>query len=340
MALLGHHARTRRAALLALLLFCSACAVLRGFLPGSKRFAFSHERHVTLEKLECANCHSEAFAADDPGLPARDTCDVCHSEIDAERPPEKRIDVLFRGEQYAAAHAARLPREVVFSHKLHAAGKQACNACHAGIEHAEGVLALAPPRMDDCTRCHAQRSVAPGSGCALCHREVSQRWKPANHAANWRRAHGPVARDDSGRQAERCELCHTQASCDACHRNEAPQSHTPFWHERAHGLAALAERQDCAACHAPASCDRCHQETRPRSHTGSWGGTLATHCLGCHQPLRSEECSACHRSNPGHLSATHTPPDHFPGMNCRQCHGLSAPLPHVDNGDDCSSCHH
>jgi hypothetical protein len=26
-------------------------------------------------------------------------------------------------------------------------------------------------------------------------------------------------------------------------------------------------------------------------------------------------------------------------MNCRQCHGMTAPLPHVDKGDDCNACH-
>jgi hypothetical protein len=33
------------------------------------------------------------------------------------------------------------------------------------------------------------------------------------------------------------------------------------------------------------------------------------------------------------------PPGHTPGMNCRQCHGLTAPLPHADNGSECARCH-
>jgi hypothetical protein len=28
-----------------------------------------------------------------------------------------------------------------------------------------------------------------------------------------------------------------------------------------------------------------------------------------------------------------------PSMNCRLCHGAGVPLPHVDNGSDCNSCH-
>jgi hypothetical protein len=334
--------RGSRAAALLLLLCCTACAVWRAIVPGERRFAFSHERHVTLEKLDCVNCHAEALASDQPGMPARDTCDVCHSEIDATQPAEKRIETLFHGDEFAAAHAAKLADELVFSHRLHASGKQACNACHRGIEHSADVLALPRVRMDDCTHCHAERAVAGAESCAQCHRAVRREWAPRNHDANWIRAHGLVARERSQVSAERCALCHEESSCDQCHRVQAPENHTPYWHERAHGLVAMSDRQNCAACHEPESCERCHAQSRPRNHVGTWGATLDTHCLTCHQPLASEECSACHQATPSHETATHQPPDHFPGMNCRQCHGVSprAPLPHVDNGDDCSSCHH
>jgi len=338
MALLARP-RAARLAALALLLGCAACGALRSWFAGPRRFAFSHERHVTLEKLDCANCHAEALASDEPGMPARDTCDVCHLEIDASLPPEKRIASLFHGAEFAAAHRQKLPGEVHFSHKLHATGKQACADCHRGIEHAEDVLALAPLRMDDCTRCHQQRAVPAQQDCAQCHSTITRQWAPANHRANWTRAHGPVARAAGEPAAERCALCHTPASCEQCHRSQAPENHNAYWHERAHGLASMADRQNCAACHEPESCESCHAVTRPCNHVGSWGAPLDTHCLTCHQPLRSEECAACHKATPSHQNATHQPANHFPGMNCRQCHTPPVMLPHADNGDDCSSCH-
>ncbi len=338
MALLDR-TRTARLAGLLLLSACVACGALRGWFSPARRFAFSHERHVTLEKLECANCHAEALAADEPGMPARDTCDVCHAEIDATLPPEKRIATLFHGAEFAAVHAQHLPGEVVFSHKQHAAGKQACNVCHRGIEHAQDVLALPHVTMDDCTRCHEQRALPAEQGCAQCHRAITRTWAPPNHRANWIRAHGPVARAAGEASAERCALCHEPASCEQCHRSQAPENHSAYWHERGHGLAAMSDRQNCAACHEPESCESCHASTRPRNHVGSWGAPLDTHCLTCHEPLRSEECAACHQSTPSHQSATHQPSDHFPGMNCRQCHLPPVTLPHMDNGDDCSSCH-
>jgi hypothetical protein len=42
---------------------------------------------------------------------------------------------------------------------------------------------------------------------------------------------------------------------------------------------------------------------------------------------------------PSHSTAAPQPPSHSPGMNCRQCHGISAPLPHVTKGEDCNICH-
>ena len=343
MAILDRSRAVRAAALL-LVCVCAACAFLRSILPGARRFAFSHERHVTIEKLDCANCHPDAFAADEPGMPARDTCEVCHSEIDAELPAGKRVETLFQGAEFAAAHAARLADEVVFSHWLHASGMQDCNACHVGIEHSDDVLDLPRVRMDDCTRCHAQRAVPDEERCAQCHQEVGRQWAPPNHMANWIEGHGPIARDRSAVTAENCSLCHEQSSCDDCHRVQAPANHTPFWHERGHGLVAMADRQNCAACHQPESCEACHSSIMPRNHVATWGGTLSTHCLGCHQPLRYEGCSACHQATPSHLAAPNMPDDdehaHTPGMNCRKCHQYPGRfMPHVDNGDDCNSCH-
>jgi hypothetical protein len=102
----------------------------------------------------------------------------------------------------------------------------------------------------------------------------------------------------------------------------------------------MIDRDNCAACHRSDSCDRCHQETLPRNHTGMWGGTVSNHCLTCHFPLQAEACSTCHKATPSHL-ATPKPsvPPHHPAMNCRQCHGVTASLPHAEKGDNCNLCH-
>jgi len=314
----------------------AGCVLLRELGGGQRPIAFNHHRHVVDEELECVNCHADALAADAPGMPAPDTCVVCHEAIDAEKPPDRRVETLFRGEEFAATHASALPGEVIFSHGRHAS-KEACADCHHGIERNERVADLRTVRMDDCTRCHASKEV-PGA-CTTCHREITAEWAPPGHASNWKRMHGPVVRAHPEETVDRCDLCHTESTCAHCHRIEAPENHGPFWHQRGHGIVAMVDRENCAACHEPDSCERCHAEAKPRNHTPSFGSPTDGHCLVCHQPLRAEGCSACHADTPSHRMAPPKPPSHYPGMDCRACHGVGQSLPHVDNGDDCNSCH-
>ncbi len=334
MAVLGRNARS--AASFSLAALALAGCVLFG--SGEKRFAFSHERHVVREKLDCANCHADALAADDPGMPDRDTCDVCHRDIDAEKPADRRIEGLFHEEAFAAAHASRLSDEVVFSHQKHASG-QACDACHRGIDTNERIADLSPLVMKDCTACHREKHAA--SECAACHREIRETWAPENHRSNWKRLHGQTVRAHSDLTADTCSLCHTESTCSACHQVEAPENHNDYWRQRGHGISASMDRENCAACHQPASCDRCHADIKPKNHVGNWGAPRDNHCFVCHQPLCQEGCVACHATAKSHLSATPKPPDHYPGMDCRACHSPGHPEapPHVDNGDDCNSCH-
>ena len=338
MAFLGGN---RRASILIAMagLALAGCVLLHGLGGGERRFAFSHFHHVVDEKLECVNCHADALAADAPGMPTPDTCAVCHDDIDAKKPPDRRVATLFHGEEFAAAHASALPGEVVFSHGRHAS-QAACADCHRGIERNELAADLKPVRMEDCTRCHASKEVP--DACTTCHREITADWAPPGHAANWKRVHGRTVRAHFEATADRCELCHTEATCAQCHQIEAPENHTPFWHQRAHGIVAMVDRENCAACHEPTSCERCHMEAKPSSHTPTFGRPLDGHCRVCHQPLRAEGCSACHADTPSHRTAPPKPPSHYPGMDCRACHSFwhgQQSLPHVDNGDDCESCH-
>jgi hypothetical protein len=313
----------------------AGCMLFRG--TSERHLAFSHEIHVRGQGLACANCHADVKRSDHPGMPSADQCSTCHEEIDAEKPPEKRVETLFHDEAFQAAHASALGNELVFSHKLHATAGLDCSVCHTGIETNERVVASMHLTMDACTRCHATKAVP--AECATCHREIDAHWAPDSHHHNWKREHGGIVRARSRETADRCTLCHTESTCVACHLDEPPENHNNFWRLKGHGLAAMIDRQNCAACHESDSCDRCHREVIPQTHVGMWSSVKATHCLSCHLPLSANGCVACHKDTPGHLAAQPKPPDHFPGQNCRQCHGTFAPLPHVDNGSDCNACH-
>jgi hypothetical protein len=329
--------RAARIAALTALLSLAGCMLVDQFF-GETHFGFSHQLHVMEEGLDCFSCHETAMMADDPGMPVLDSCAVCHDDIDADLPPERRVESLFVNGAYQAVRASALDDEVIFSHEVHATSIEACSACHTDIEtNVVPGPELASP-MDDCVTCHAQREVA--NECADCHTYIDEDWEPESHHHNWTRAHGPVARGECLRVADNCELCHTESTCVNCHLEEPPVSHNSFFRHRGHGLLAQMDRQSCATCHTADSCEQCHSEALPQNHVGAFGGTQSNHCVTCHFPLQNEGCVTCHKATPSHLS-TPKPPGHHPLMVCRSCHGNTptAVLPHADKGDDCNLCH-
>jgi hypothetical protein len=331
--------RARRASLLALL-GLAGCAIIGSLQSGVKPFAFSHRLHVEDQGLGCTDCHVQWDKADMPGMPIAKQCALCHADIDAQKPPEKQIAQLFEGDKFKAHMYSAQSGEIVFSHLKHAGRDNECIVCHAAAAKSDAADAGLKLRMEDCQKCHAERK-GP-SDCSACHQTIRNDVPPPNHGAQWKREHGRVMRAcNNDVRAERCDTCHTEANCLACHKSEPPSNHNGFWRRRGHGLAASMDRRTCAACHQPEACEACHSQTQPTNHAGSWGQPLDRHCLTCHEPLRFEDnCQTCHKSTPSHALATPMPSWHLPAMNCRQCHGNGQPLPHVDNGTTCIQCHH
>ena len=338
MAVLGGIGARRGAWAAALLASVGAgCAVLRfGFGPA--RYEFSHRQHVQVEELECVICHEDAFTDDAPGMPYLDTCLLCHEELDETEPEERRVETLFDAdEEYVAALYSELAGELVFSHALHVQADLECSACHRGIDANERLGPGIGVDMAACIDCHATRGIP--RGCADCHTEIDAAWRPPSHDRNWELLHGAASRVCDPGSAADCAQCHTESECADCHLADPPTSHTNAFRRVTHGFEALLDRDSCATCHEPDSCETCHADTRPRDHVGRFGGTKSRHCLGCHFPLRTNGCVTCHEGTPSHLLAAPKPDWHTPAMNCRQCHGVTEALPHVDKGDDCNACH-
>lgn len=328
---------------LLLLLYLTGCILVDALVQEERPFAFSHRQHVEEEGLECADCHSRWDEDDDPGMPRAAQCALCHKDLDEEKPPALQVASLFDGEGFRAAHAGRQADEIQFSHLSHATRGLDCLACHAEVARDEGSLAGRSAElrmsMDACLACHDAGTGPRESDCAACHAEIRLGASPPSHRANWTRYHGTIVRGRSSERSDQCALCHQPSECTTCHQIELPESHNNYWRRRGHGLTASMDRDSCATCHDSDSCQRCHEETRPMSHVGAWGEPMDRHCLACHEPLRSNSCGVCHAATPSHDLATPLPADHLPGMDCRLCHGNGQPLPHVDNGQTCTSCH-
>jgi cytochrome c7-like protein/class III cytochrome C family protein len=317
----------------------AGCSVnwLQNLSGTEQQVAFPHKPHLAAS-LECADCHEVDAKSGGYAAPASDTCETCHTKIDAEKPDSRKASRFYVDGKVAAAGIASVPSEVKFDHKTHLAKGLTCASCHGDLAQSESLGAEQRPTMENCTSCHAARGAS--NECETCHREIRVDREPPSHDAQFLRTHGKdLVGHPSAQQS--CERCHASSSCTSCHQTQMPPSHTNQFRRRSHGLLASFDRRECATCHQTDFCSRCHQQEMPSSHTGSWGVPKDRHCLFCHEPVTSESsCSVCHKSTPSHRFAPPKPATHTPGMNCRQCHGLTAPLRHVDNREDCNDCHH
>lgn len=320
------------------ILAVTGCQLFR--LGGPEGPVFSHRFHVVEKKLECVDCHADYEEEAGAGMPFADVCAPCHDELDKEKPPLRRAAALLPPEgegEPAWKLVTKLPEDIIFSHKAHHDKSVECSECHRGIEENQEVSARLAIGKPECMDCHARRGVS--NECSVCHKTLRKDVAPADHRLAWLRTHGQEVRSDRRTRSD-CNLCHTDDWCSGCHQEVAPQSHTNFWRQRGHGVAAAIDRDNCKACHQVDYCERCHQEVAPRSHAGTFASSMQTHCVTCHTPLSGESCGVCHQGTPSHLAlATPLPAGHNPAMNCRQCHGVGEPLRHLDNGDNCVSCH-
>jgi hypothetical protein len=343
MALLNTRSKWRSANRLVLagtILALAGCVLFEKKSTVRRSYAFSHRAHVE-QDLACANCHLGAEASDEPGMPGLGACRICHSDLDKEKPEDRKVDSLFENKKFKAVRQSGLSDAYVFPHLRHVEAGFECARCHEAVATNEDALELPPARMDNCVECHTERNVT--NECAACHPTILATTKPASHDELWPRRHGGVCRAGTEPGSDRCSLCHKETDCASCHQTTLPQNHTQQWRRAGHGTTAALDRESCATCHQPSSCVSCHAESKPRTHVGSFGAPLDNHCLTCHEPVQAEGCGACHQGTPSHALAPPKPASHTPSMNCRQCHmpGNAPPgLPHADNGSNCNSCHH
>ncbi len=218
-------------------------------------FAFPHYIHVQEQGFECRICHTTWEEVDDPGMPPRDTCLLCHEQMDQTKPADRQVASLFDGEVFRAAHNVLLPEERIFPHWRHATSGLYCNDCHIDIEFNETVAELEPIRMWDCMGCHNEYGVS--TDCTTCHKEIRAEIKPASHSPHWglpEKEHCTGCHFPLQSETQYCSVCHEETvshntlttampqqhyvgtSCRECHGNGTSFLHPDPGH-------------DCAVCH-------------------------------------------------------------------------------------------
>jgi hypothetical protein len=336
--------RFRWLAVLAVSVLVGACVTYtRVKSPGrvDRGIRFPHKTHAA-EGLGCTDCHG----VEEGGqlMPNHDLCGTCH-DFDVDKPdPEACGKCHTNPGNKVRPRATLLGGERKFSHEAHLAKKIECDTCHPDLD--KGTLPRGPI-MSFCMDCH-EKTRADLAACAVCHKELNKDVRPnmlggrrISHDAPslWRRVHGREWRNNEAG----CALCHeSNEFCEACHRQNRPESHTVSWRRTGHGLRATWDRQKCSVCHEEDSCLKCHKNTEPASHRAAWGRPVNRHCISCHYPPERTGCTVCHESieHGGAMTSPHNL-GLFP-RRCGRCHpgGMPNRAPHVLNGTvRCVACH-
>jgi hypothetical protein len=348
---------------------------------GSAPLAIDHGAHVE-RGVGCTDCHEGATKEARAGMPKPDTCAACHdpkTDKPAIAGQVETFDAMLSSPTRTAAWPSPAVAgpgyaDVRFSHAQHAAAKVECASCHPGAASGPRPNPGGPMRMAACVDCHRESGAyaAKGPGkpaapptatavalalaaplvtvpaprrdeCATCHERIGKDAPPPSHGPTWTLQHGVVSRmSDRGTTSERCELCHTRASCDWCHAQQKPPDHTEPFRETTHGFNAAMDRSRCMACHREDSCDRCHQEIQPLTHVPGFGAPQDLHCVSCHLPVSMTGCVVCHKGTPSHGRAPPKAPGvsaHRPGTPPSTCLSCHRQISHPVTMDDCNQCH-
>jgi hypothetical protein len=184
---------------------------------------FSHKVHLEL-KLECAGCHVAAATStkpDDNLLPLKTACTGCHQDVQIPVPTTTRVVHFSHAQHLKMGNVAPLiaaaidkktylqpPRDI----RRHLDTRNACEACHRGLEESDAVSAANMPQMADCLVCHSQ--IDNPFSCEKCHAKDAN-LKPANHTADFLDTHtsGKLGLDKTT-----CAVCHGRRfRCLGCH---------------------------------------------------------------------------------------------------------------------------
>jgi hypothetical protein len=185
--------------------------------------SFSHKLHLGL-KLDCATCHALAATStkvEDNLLPSKAVCLKCHAEAEIPAPHTTRLAHFSHSQHLKMGNVAPVIAAAIDKKNyLQPPGdirrfldtKNACEACHRGLEESEAVSPAAMPQMADCLVCHSQ--IENPFSCEKCHAKDAK-LKPANHVDDFMSTHttGKLNLDKTT-----CAVCHGRTfRCLGCH---------------------------------------------------------------------------------------------------------------------------
>jgi hypothetical protein len=198
--------------------------LLGWWLAGAYAADFSHALHLKLMP-QCASCHPKAATStkmEDNLLPGAQVCASCHKQVSIKAPRRTRLVKFDHAFHLKMGNIAPVLKAAVQSKTYlgdaaavapYLDTRNACAACHHGIEQSTSVAADSKalyPQMADCLVCH-NKIDAPFS-CETCHGQ-DRTLKPAFHTADYLDAHTRKTVVKQG-----CAVCHGRKfTCLGCH---------------------------------------------------------------------------------------------------------------------------
>ncbi len=130
---------------------------------------FSHRVHVNDKKISCFMCHPEAMTTARAGIPALETCMLCHARIAVTYPEIAKLrGFYFEKRPVAWNKVYYLPDFVYFNHSMHIHRRIDCSQCHGNMPLMDRVVKQQDFIMGFCIECH--RKTKATIDCFTCHR--------------------------------------------------------------------------------------------------------------------------------------------------------------------------
>lgn len=138
--------------------------------PQTQPIAFPHDVHAGQLGIDCRFCHATVERASDAGMPGKDTCLTCHSQIwrgvPALAPLRARGPIVWKS-------VSALPHFARFDHRAHVGAGVGCATCHGDVATMSETVKAETLSMGFCLDCHRTKGQADDgrdlTDCSVCH---------------------------------------------------------------------------------------------------------------------------------------------------------------------------
>ncbi len=125
-----------------------------GIAP-SQPVLFSHRHHAGELGIDCRFCHQTVETTGFAGMPATETCLICHSQIFRDTPMLRPVIVSAESNQPLRwNYVNKVPDHVYFDHSIHIAKGVSCTTCHGDVGNSALMAKGEPLSMRWCVDCH------------------------------------------------------------------------------------------------------------------------------------------------------------------------------------------